>query len=35
MFWSVVQGCVPPPELAARVIDELLLPAVRPRPDDG
>jgi AcrR family transcriptional regulator len=40
-FWSVVEGTAPPPELAERVIDELLLPAVRrcpggrASPDDG
>jgi AcrR family transcriptional regulator len=40
-FWSVVEGTPPPAELAERVIDELVLPAVRrcpgtsPGPDDG
>jgi len=30
-FWSVVEGCSPPGDLAARVVDEVLLPAVRPK----
>ena len=30
-FWSVVEGCSPPADLAARVVDEVLLPAVRPK----
>jgi AcrR family transcriptional regulator len=29
-FWSVLEGCAPPADLAARVVDEVLLPAVRP-----
>ncbi len=38
-FWSMVEGTAPPAELATRVIDELVLPAVHrsacPGPDDG
>ncbi len=30
-FWSVVEGTPPPEDLGRRLIDEVLLPAVRPR----